>query len=166
MKYISNGQSYDVRLEHIRDDRYIAIINGERYPVALRRGLDGAVVLETDAQRTSVYVASEADQRYVQLNGTSYNLTVDDGRSANKRRRSSGGGGDLTAQMPGQVVDVLVAVGDAVNASQTLLILEAMKMEIRINAPHDGVIAKVAVARGDVVERGQPLIEIEIGTDK
>ncbi len=164
MKYLLNGQTYDLRLERERDNRYIAVINGERHLVTLRQGLDGAIVLETDAGQTSAYVAIDGEQRHVQLDGVTYTLTANDGKSTSKRRRSGGGGGDLTAQMPGQVVDVVVGVGDAVQASQTLLILEAMKMEIRINAPHDGVITRVAVARGDVVERGQPLIEL--GTEE
>jgi biotin carboxyl carrier protein len=160
MKYLLNGQTYDLRLEHEGDNGYIAFINGERYSVTIQQGLDGAIVVETDAGRASAYVAMDGEQRYVQLDGVTYRLTADDGKSASKRRRSGGGGGDLTAQMPGQVVDVLVAVGDVVQASQTLLVLEAMKMEIRVNAPHAGVITQVAVARGDVVERGQPLIEL------
>lgn len=166
MKYLWNGQSYDVRLERDSDNSYLAFINGERYPVTLHQGLDGAVVIEMDHHKTIAYVAGDGEQRYVQLDGKTVSLTADDGKSSSKRRRSGGGGGDLTAQMPGQVVDVLVNVGDVVTTSQTLLILEAMKMEIRVNAPQDGVITKVAVGRGDVVERGQPLIEIEIGTDE
>lgn len=164
MKYVWNGQTYDLRLEHAGEDRYIAFINDERYAVTLRRGLDGGIILETDTARTRAYVVTDGEQRHVQLNGNTYTMSADEGKYASKRRRSGGGGGDLTAQMPGQVVDVLVDVGQKVKASQTLLILEAMKMEIRINAPHDGVITKVAVGRGDVVERGQPLIEIEIET--
>jgi biotin carboxyl carrier protein len=71
-------------------------------------------------------------------------------------------GGDLTAQMPGQVVETLVSDGESVASGQTLVILEAMKMEIRIAAPADGVVKKVLVSQGDIVDRGQPLVEMEI----
>ncbi|MCB9457792.1 MAG: biotin/lipoyl-binding protein [Anaerolineaceae bacterium] len=62
--------------------------------------------------------------------------------------------------MPGQVVNVLVAVGDSVTRGQTLVVLEAMKMEIRVAAPGDGTVRRLLVAQGDVVERGQLLLEV------
>jgi len=70
-------------------------------------------------------------------------------------------GASLTAQMPGQVRALLVAKGDSVTRGQTLVILEAMKMEIRVAAPSDGKISRVNVQQGEVVERGQTLVEIE-----
>jgi biotin carboxyl carrier protein len=63
--------------------------------------------------------------------------------------------------MPGQVVDVLVAEGETVTRGQTLVILEAMKMEIRAAAPADGRVKRLLVGKGDVVERGQHLVEFE-----
>jgi biotin carboxyl carrier protein len=63
--------------------------------------------------------------------------------------------------MPGQVRAVNVGEGEAVTKSQTLLVLEAMKMEIRIHAPQDGVVKKLFVQQGQIVEREQALIEIE-----
>ena len=53
---------------------------------------------------------------------------------------------------------VLVKEGDKVKAGQTLLILEAMKMENEILAPHDGTVAQVVVSKGSVVETGSPLV--------
>ena len=63
--------------------------------------------------------------------------------------------------MPGQVRTVNVREGDTVTKGQTLLVLEAMKMEIRIQAPQDGVVTKSFVEQGQTVEREQILIEIE-----
>ena len=63
--------------------------------------------------------------------------------------------------MPGQVRAVNVAEGESVTKGQTLLVLEAMKMEIRIQAPRDGKVAKLFVQQGQTVEREQMLIEIE-----
>jgi biotin carboxyl carrier protein len=59
------------------------------------------------------------------------------------------------------VREVLVAEGDTVQRGQTLVILEAMKMEIRVAAPGDGQVRRLLVRQGDVVERGQRLVEIE-----
>lgn len=66
----------------------------------------------------------------------------------------------LRAPMPGQIRAVNVQPGDTVAKGQTLLLLEAMKMEIRIQAPADGTVAKIAVKVGEQVEKEQILIEI------
>ena len=63
--------------------------------------------------------------------------------------------------MPGQVRQVLVSEGDEVENGQTLLLLEAMKMEIRIQANMDGVLAKLHVAEGETVDKDATLAEIE-----
>jgi len=63
--------------------------------------------------------------------------------------------------LSGVVSQVKVAAGDAVEADQELVILEAMKMFTSITSPHDGVIKAVDVAQGDGVKQGQLLIEFE-----
>ena len=67
----------------------------------------------------------------------------------------------LTAPMPGTVVKVLVAAGDAVEARQSLVVLEAMKMETPVVSPYDAVVRAVHVAEGDRVAGGALLIELE-----
>ena len=69
--------------------------------------------------------------------------------------------GGFVAQMPGKVIDLRVKVGDTVKAGDTLLVLEAMKMEHPMSAPEDGVVTEVRVARGDQVERGVLLLVVE-----
>ena len=60
----------------------------------------------------------------------------------------------VNAPMPGNILDVRVKPGDSVKAGDTLLILEAMKMENEISAPQDGTVASVDVRKGDVVDSG------------
>jgi biotin carboxyl carrier protein len=67
----------------------------------------------------------------------------------------------LRAPMPGQVRQVLVQDGQTVNTGETLVLLEAMKMEIRIQSPGDGKVARVAVKQGQSVEKEQVLVELE-----
>jgi 3-methylcrotonyl-CoA carboxylase alpha subunit len=69
--------------------------------------------------------------------------------------------GALTAPMPGQVRALNVSEGEPVTKGQTLLVLEAMKMEIRVQAPQDGVVKTLFVKPGQTVEREQLLIEID-----
>ena len=60
----------------------------------------------------------------------------------------------VNAPMPGNILDVRVKPGDSVKAGDTLLILEAMKMENEISAPQDGTVASVEVRKGAVVDSG------------
>jgi propionyl-CoA carboxylase alpha chain len=69
--------------------------------------------------------------------------------------------GELVAPMPGKVVKVLVAAGDAIEANAILVILEAMKMEHAVRAPKAGTVTEIRVAVGDQVEADQPLAIVE-----
>ncbi len=69
-----------------------------------------------------------------------------------------GGGGTIIAPMPGTVLQVAVNVGDNVTKGQTLLILEAMKMENEIMAPSDGVVKELNVTKGGSVNTGDILV--------
>ena len=60
--------------------------------------------------------------------------------------------------MPGNILDVRVAAGEAVQAGDVLVILEAMKMENEIVAPQNGTVASIAVNKGDVVNAGDVLV--------
>lgn len=68
--------------------------------------------------------------------------------------------GGLTAPMPGKVLDVLVQVGDSVVAGQSLMILEAMKMEHKIVASVEGTVSSINYSAGDQVEQGSALLEL------
>ncbi len=76
------------------------------------------------------------------------------------KRKTATEPGHITAAMPGNVVDVLVKVGDAVTAGQGILVTEAMKMENEIQADIDGVIEQIYVEKGDRVTPGEVLVEI------
>jgi biotin carboxyl carrier protein len=67
----------------------------------------------------------------------------------------------VTAPMPGRVVRVLVAKGDAVEARQPVVVVEAMKMENELRSPKTGRVKDVAVATGASVEAGRVLVVIE-----
>ncbi|MDD3243246.1 MAG: biotin/lipoyl-binding protein [Eubacteriales bacterium] len=71
-----------------------------------------------------------------------------------------GAGETVSAPMPGSILNVLVKPGDAVKTGQTLLTLEAMKMENEISAPHDGTVGQVLVAKGASVDTGAPLVTL------
>lgn len=69
--------------------------------------------------------------------------------------------GDVMAPMPGLILDIMVSTGQTVNKGDSLLILEAMKMENVIKAEADGTVKSVALSKGDTVEKNQLIIEME-----
>ena len=77
------------------------------------------------------------------------------------KRKQAGAPGDVSTTMPGNIVDVLVKEGDTVKAGQAVLITEAMKMETEVQAPIAGKVKAVHVAKGDRVNPGEVLVEIE-----
>ena len=74
---------------------------------------------------------------------------------------NKGGAGVLITQMPGKVVKVFKKVGDTVVKGETVLILEAMKMENEIKSGADGVVKSVNVSEGQALEAGFLMVEIE-----
>jgi 3-methylcrotonyl-CoA carboxylase alpha subunit len=70
-------------------------------------------------------------------------------------------GGGLVAPMPGKVVSYLAKPGDQVRGGQALAVMEAMKMEHTLHAPHDGVVAELHYAVGDQVAEGGALLRLE-----
>lgn len=120
----------------------------------------GKLDLLIDSERVTAYVSSDNAKRWVTVNGRTVMLTKQSGS-----RRTAGGhhhsAGELTAPMPGQVRAVNISEGETVAKGQTIMVLEAMKMEIRIQAPMDGVVSSISVKVGQTVEREQTLVLVE-----
>ncbi|MGB0402504.1 MAG: acetyl-CoA carboxylase biotin carboxyl carrier protein subunit [Salibacteraceae bacterium] len=74
---------------------------------------------------------------------------------------SNGAAEDLLAPMPGLVLEILVKPGQEVEKGDSLLVLEAMKMENNIKCPADGVVKSIEIEKGQAVEKGQDLIIFE-----
>jgi acetyl-CoA/propionyl-CoA carboxylase biotin carboxyl carrier protein len=81
--------------------------------------------------------------------------------------RSTGGAvdGQLRAPMPGHVLQVMAAVGDAVSSGDPIVVIESMKMELTLAAPADGTLAELTVAAGDAVVSDQPVARIDSAED-
>lgn len=99
----------------------------------------------------------------VKVNGSIYKVTVEDQfdqllKQLGMDNLTTAKVQQIKAPMPGLVLSVLVAVGDEVKKGDSLLVLEAMKMENMIKSPTDGIIKKIAIKQGDKVEKNEVLI--------
>jgi biotin carboxyl carrier protein len=141
-------------------ESYRATIGEKTVEVEVLLAKEGRLDLRVDGKRVTAYISSDNARRWVTVDGQTLVLT----KSSGARKGGHGhhhAAGELTAPMPGQVRAVHVAEGDAVTKGQTLMVLEAMKMEIRIHAPWHGTVKKLFVKQGQTVEREQILIEVE-----
>ena len=171
----ANGGGATLRLRH----------GGEEYPLTLARGVGDAWNVGFGAEQATITVERRGQgelviregRRALALHGViapegyllswagvAYRLTTPAPptvEAALGAASVAGGQGALTAPMPGKILAVAVAVGDIVSANQPLLVLEAMKMEHTIAAPHAGTVRRLPYALGAVVAAGAVLAEIE-----
>ncbi|HMN43624.1 MAG TPA: acetyl/propionyl/methylcrotonyl-CoA carboxylase subunit alpha [Povalibacter sp.] len=91
--------------------------------------------------------------------GRTWEMKLDDPLA--RAEEQEGGSGRIVAPMPGAVVAVLVAEGQAVEKNQPLMVIEAMKMEHTLRAPAAGKVAKLKVAKGDQVTEGVELVTLD-----
>ncbi len=99
---------------------------------------------------TGVWVFSRGRARFVE----------DLSKSGSRRKSKTGQSEQVTPQMPGVVVNVLVSVGEAVTKGQGLVVVSAMKMEAVLAAPFNGVVEAVNVEAGDKVSPGEILVDV------
>jgi biotin carboxyl carrier protein len=112
----------------------------------------------SDGDRTwIVAVAGPPDNRWVWIDGRV--ARIDAPSTGRSRGRSASN--ELSAPMPATVISVMVAMGATVARGDTLIMLEAMKMELPIRAPRDGVVRAIHCQAGQLVQPGVNLLELE-----
>lgn len=102
----------------------------------------------------------------VKVNGSIYKTTVEDQfdqllKQLGMDNLATSKVLQIKAPMPGLVLSILAAEGDEIKKGDSLLVLEAMKMENMIKSPTDGIIKKIAIKQGDKVEKNQVLITFQ-----
>ena len=118
----------------------------------------GCWILTSESGIERVWVAGPSDAPWVFHDGRVYTPWNSD--PARPRRRDHGDADALSAPMPATVRTVLVKAGDEVTQGETLVVLEAMKMELPLRAPKAGRVAAIRCAPGDLVQPGVPLIDL------
>lgn len=141
-----------------RDGDGFAVRLGDRSVRARVRRLGaGALAIALgDGRVIRAAVTRQGDKRWVTVGGATVVLE----RQTGRRRQADTHAGGLESPLPGRVLAVDVDPGDVVHAGQTLLLIEAMKMEHPIKAPRAGVVSAIRCKAGDMVQPGVALVEL------
>ncbi len=148
----ADGDEYRVRV-----DEAGGVTINDRPAIPTRHVANGELRVGSGTGHRA-WAAASGDTRWVCLDGEVYELEL---QRAGRRPAAAGSLASLGAPMPASVVRVDAAPGNRVRRGDALIILEAMKMELPIRAPADGVVKSVHCKAGDLVKPGTPLIELE-----
>jgi biotin carboxyl carrier protein len=141
-----DGVAFPVDMVRLSDDKYHIIYNGQSF---------SAEVIEISKQSKTVTIKINGTIQVVQLKDK-FDLLLE---KLGMNNTASTKINNVKAPMPGLIIDLRVSAGQTIQAGDSLLILEAMKMENIIKSAGDGVVKRVNVKKGDSVEKGQVLIE-------
>ncbi len=153
------GQSFAIGMSQTGSE-YSVEVEGKLVSGRIIKTAQNQMHLEIKGIQQRVIWAKQGRKIWLHFDGRSYYVEKQAG-SAVAGGSATSGERTLRAPMPGQVRQVLVQDGQVITAGETLVLLEAMKMEIRIQAPRQGKVARVAVKQGQSVEKEQTLVELE-----
>ena len=122
-----------------------------------------SVLIGGRSYQATVLSAGAAQPSVIQVEGRLYSVDLFDPRELRARSAAdqSQGRKNIAAPMPGKVVRVLVKTGDAVEAGQGLIVVEAMKMQNEMKSPKAGIVAEVKAQDGATVAAGEILVVVE-----
>jgi biotin carboxyl carrier protein len=140
-KYKIDGNNYEVAINEVNDTTAKVTVNGVEYTVEWEKPVE-----EKPVVKVQPVVAKPA---------------AAPAPAAQPAAAAPVKGNAIKTPLPGVIIDVKVNVGDTVAKGQTVVVLEAMKMENNINADRDGKVVAIQVAKGDTVADGAVLVVLE-----
>ncbi len=148
LNLLSNGEKREADWAEASPQAYSILLDGRSYNVRLEKVKAGP---DTGGMTYTVHVGARV-----------YRVSLRDPRRL--RRRGAGGAHhgpqEIVAPMPGRIVKVLAAAGQTVKAGESLIVIEAMKMQNEIRAPRDARVEMIQVSEGDGVESGALLLRL------
>jgi len=158
------GVEVPVDLEHLPNGEIAVTIEGRSLAADAPTG-SAKTTLRLDGHVMDLSFEASTASTFVVARGWRFHATVETEQdrslaAALGPRGAASGEQTLTSPMPGRVLKVLVAEGDAVAAGAPLVVVEAMKMENELVATRDGAVKKIFVTPGQTVESGARLIEV------
>lgn len=140
-KYTINGNKYEVAINEVNETTATVTVNGEEFKVEWEKPVEEKPTVKV--QPVAAKPATPAAAPTTAAPTTAVN------------------GHAIKTPLPGVIIDVKVNVGDTVKKGDTVVVLEAMKMENNINADRDGKVTAIQVAKGDTVADGAVLVVME-----
>ncbi|MCQ2403142.1 MAG: biotin/lipoyl-binding protein [Lentisphaeria bacterium] len=148
-------------LKFLKGERPMGVRYAEEASAKKAAPAAGPVTVNVNGTAYQVNATAGAnDTATVVVNGKTYNVSFGAAAPAAAAPAAAGAGQTVTTPLPGTIVRISVAVGQAVKKGDELMIIEAMKMEQPIVAPADGTVKSIAVNAGDTLEAGQTVAEI------
>ena len=139
-KYTRDGNKYEVAINEVGETTAKVTVNGTEYTVEWEKPVEEKPVVKVQPVAAKPAPATAA---------------------APAPAAAPVSGNAIKTPLPGVIIDVKVNVGDTVKKGDTVVVLEAMKMENNINADRDGKVVAIQVAKGDTVADGAALIVLE-----
>ncbi|KAA2213331.1 acetyl/propionyl/methylcrotonyl-CoA carboxylase subunit alpha [Teichococcus oryzae] len=156
--HLADGEGVRVLRAHLRPGGFRLDLPDGAADVVQHPGADGALALRLDGRAFAARVLRRDDHLTVFVDGASHALRLADPLAAANTEGPAAG--RILAPIPGKVLEVLVSPGDVVARGAVLLVLEAMKVQMRITAPADGTVSAIHCAAGDLVEDGMELVTL------
>lgn len=153
-----------VRVVEYKPGETTVTVDGEAVSVEAQMLRPGVLSLVVDGRAWRVVLENDSEEPALYITRERIPYRIDDPRSLKGRRaRVTGTAGpkSIKASMPGRVVRVLAQKGEAVEAHQGVVVIEAMKMQNELKSPKAGKVAELRVAPGDTVTAGEVLAVIE-----
>jgi 3-methylcrotonyl-CoA carboxylase alpha subunit len=156
-----NYDGHSVEVDRTRPGRLSIIAEGETSNVEVLYYGGGRIRVLIDEEPVEAEIIQDAEEVILALRGETHTLRKPAPPTVDEASPAADAAASLTAPMPGTVVKVLVEEGQEVEEGQLLLVLEAMKMEQPISAPHDGVVCSLPFDEGSLVPGGAVLVELQ-----
>jgi len=164
MKLIAELNNEKHEVEFRRDaENLFASVDGREYKLEASEVEPNVYLLKHENQIFQVYV-SPAEPAIVNLGNHSFEIKIADPKRLRGTGVSAGnadGAAEIKTAMPGKVVRILAEQGAAIKQGESVLVVEAMKMQNEMKSPKDGVVKEIRVAEGATVNAGDVLAVIE-----
>jgi acetyl/propionyl-CoA carboxylase alpha subunit len=157
-RFQSGGKVYTISFDSAGRE-FQALIDGITYQIEVLDEKPGQISLLFNGRPTVIYWAIDGSQKWISLDGCTYLLEKPPSFLAQRGGKATNED-ILRAPMPAQVRVLQISAGDWLEKGQTMMILEAMKMEIRIQAPRAARVVRLLVNEGQSIERNQVLAEL------
>ncbi len=158
-----DGKSSKLELHHT-ESGFRCVLDGRVVPVDAEMASPDIMSLLIEGRSFEIKRENVNGEVFLWVGNVRYTAEVRDPRA---RRSSEGSNSDaagpkkLKAPMPGKVVRIMVVVGDAVEAGQGVIVIEAMKMQNELKSPKKGVIKSIVAREGGTVNSGDALLVVE-----